>query len=412
MSRKIAPVAWAALITGCLYFLTAFVLRVSPSVMVNDLMRDFAVGASVLGNLSAFYFYAYASIQIPVGLMMDRIGPRRLMTGAAALCAVGCVVFAYSTDVTTAYLGRAMIGAGAAFGYVGTLTIAANAFPAQWFAMLGGILQMFGMAGAVGGQAPTGFLVTQLGWRYSMLVFGVAVGVIAILSWVFVRDQEHASRHSVSLRAGLKTVMGNPQTWLNAFVGLALTGPMLAFAGLWGVPYLQTAYDMSRTAAAGSMSVFFIGWGISAPLVGLASDRIGRRKPFLLVGCVGLAAIMMTILTVPGLTQSTLIILFLMGGMCGSSMVVTFANVKELNPRHTSGAALGLVNTAVVGSGALLQPLIGVLLDVAWNGQMQNDVPFYDASMYVQALLVLPVITFVGFVASLFLKESYCRQID
>lgn len=226
MSAKISAVTWAALITGCLYFLTAFVLRVSPSVMVNDLMRDFSVGASVLGNLSAFYFYTYASIQIPVGLMMDRIGPRRLMTGAAALCAIGCVVFAYSTNVTTAYLGRAMIGAGAAFGYVGTLTIAANGFPVQWFAMLGGILQMFGMAGAVGGQAPTGFLVALFGWRHSMLAFGVGIGVIALLCWLFVRDRTHESQQSISLGASLKTVMSNVQTWLNAFVGLALTGPM------------------------------------------------------------------------------------------------------------------------------------------------------------------------------------------
>ncbi len=410
MSVKISAFTWAALITGCLYFLVAFVLRVSPSVMVNDLMRDFSVGASVLGNLSAFYFYTYASIQIPIGLMMDRIGPRRLMTGAAAVYAMGCVVFAYSTDVTTAYIGRAMIGAGAAFGYVGTLTIAANGFPVQWFAMLGGVLQMFGMAGAVGGQAPTGFLVAQFGWRHSMLMFALATAVIAILSWVFVRDQKHDSRRGVSLRAGLKTVMGNPQTWLNAFVGLALTGPMLAFAGLWGVPYLQTAYDMTRTTAAGNMSVFFIGWGIAAPLVGLASDRIGRRKPFLLFGCIGLAAILLVILTLPGLTRFMLIFLFFVGGTFGASMVVTFANVKELNPRHTSGAALGLVNTAVVGSGALLQPLIGVLLDVAWNGQMQAGAPFYDVNMYTNALLVLPVITMAGFIASLFLRESYCRQ--
>ena len=105
-------------------------------------------------------------------------------------------------------------------------------------------------------------------------------------------------------------------------------------------------------------------------------------------------------------------VLFLIGGMFGASMVVTFANVKELNPSHTSGAALGLVNTAVVGSGALLQPLIGALLDVAWNGQMQDGVPWYDARMYVQALLILPAITFTGFIASFFLKESYCRQVD
>ncbi len=408
----VVAMSWAAFITGCLYFFVAFVLRVSPSVMVSDLMHDFSVGASVLGNLSAFYFYAYASIQIPVGLMMDRIGPRRLMCGAAMLCALGCIVFSFSTSVHTAYIGRAMIGVGAAFGYVGTLTIAAQWFPVQQFAMLGGVLQMFGMAGAVGGQAPTGFMVEAIGWRHSILVFGVVVAIIALLSWLFIRDRAQESRQRVSLRTGLKTVTANSQTWLNAFVGLALTGPMLAFAGLWGVPFLQTGYGMNRTVAAASVSVLFVGWGIAAPLVGLASDRIRRRKPFLIFGCAGLALILSIVLLVPGLTRVALVTLFFTGGVFGATMVVVFANVKELNPRYASGAALGLVNTAVVGSGALFQPLIGVLLDLAWDGQMQAGVPVYGVGMYVNALLVLPLVTFAGLVASLFLRETHCRQIE
>src|SRR5258705_10372261 len=103
--------AWAAVALGGLFFAYAFVLRVSPSVMVEELMRDFAVGAAVLGNLSAFYFYTYAGLQIPVGLLMDRIGPRRLTAAAALLCAVGSLLFAISDTVALASVGRALIGA-------------------------------------------------------------------------------------------------------------------------------------------------------------------------------------------------------------------------------------------------------------------------------------------------------------
>src|SRR3954464_5349888 len=116
--------ALAAWVVASLFFLYAFVHRVSPSVMVDELMRDFAVGAAVLGNLSAFYFYTYASLQIPVGVLMDRIGPRRLTAAAAAVCAIGSFVFAMSDGVATASFGRALIGVGAGFSFVGTLTVA------------------------------------------------------------------------------------------------------------------------------------------------------------------------------------------------------------------------------------------------------------------------------------------------
>src|SRR5256885_7523890 len=129
-------VAW---MVASLFFFYAFLQRVSPSVMVEELMRDFAVGAAVLGNLSAFYFYAYAGLQIPVGLLMDRIGPRRLTTAAAALCAVGSFVFAASDSVAVASLGRALIGAGAGFSFVAALTVATQWLPPQRLAPFRGV---------------------------------------------------------------------------------------------------------------------------------------------------------------------------------------------------------------------------------------------------------------------------------
>lgn len=390
----------------------AFVLRVSPSVMVTDLMRDLAVGASILGNLSAFYFYAYLSLQIPIGIMMDRIGPRRLLAAAAAVCAAGCILFALSESVLMAYTGRLLIGGGAAFGYVGTLAIASQWFPVRWFAMLGGWLQMFGMTGAIGGQAPTGLLVDRFGWRATILLLGTAMACIALLSWWLVRDRTSETHRAVPLVASLRQVAGNSQTWFNAWVGFALTGPMLAFAGLWGVPYLQAEYELSRAAAAGIMSLYFIGWGITAPLTGWASDRIGRRKPFLVAGCAVLSISFVIVLTSGPLPWLLLGACLILSGAAGATMVVTFANAKELNPRAASGAAIGIVNTAVVGSGAVLQPVIGVLLDSLWEGTLRDGVPLYTASMYTTALWVLPAVTISGLLVSLLVRESFCRQVD
>ena len=111
------------------YFFYAFVQRVAPGIMVDDLMRDFAVGGALLGNLSAFYFYAYASIQMAVGVLMDRIGPRRLMAAACLTAALGSLIFSLADSLALAYAGRLLIGFGSAFAWVGLLTFSATWFP-------------------------------------------------------------------------------------------------------------------------------------------------------------------------------------------------------------------------------------------------------------------------------------------
>ncbi|MFN4088902.1 MAG: MFS transporter, partial [Alphaproteobacteria bacterium] len=221
--------AWFAFGFAVAFFCFAFLQRVAPAVMVTDLMRDFAVGGAVLGNLSAFYFYAYAALQIPVGLLLDRFGPRRLMTGAALICAAGSLVFALAGNVHLAYAGRLLIGAGCAVSFVGALAVATTWFPARRFAMLTGMAQAGAMAGAVLGAAPLAALLQGTGWRSVMLGGAAVAAILSLALWLTVRDGPPARRATVGLGRGLAVVAGNPQTWLAAGFGFFITGPMLAF---------------------------------------------------------------------------------------------------------------------------------------------------------------------------------------
>src|SRR5262245_4607891 len=162
LALRLALFGWA---TGAVFFFYAWILRVAPSVMIDELMRDFAVGAAAVGNLSAFYFYGYAGMQIPVGLLIDRFGPRRLMTVAAAGCAAGCALFALAPALWGLSLGRFVIGATAAFSLVGAMAVAGQWFPPARFALLSGLAMMLGMAGGVFGQAPLRLLVERLDWQ-------------------------------------------------------------------------------------------------------------------------------------------------------------------------------------------------------------------------------------------------------
>lgn len=398
--------------TGALFFFYAWVLRVAPSVMIDEMMRDLSVGGAVIGNLSAVYFFGYAGMQVPVGLLIDRFGPRRLITTAALVCAGGCVIFAFSAGIAGVAAGRFLIGASAAFSLVGAMSIAGLWFPARRFALLSGLAMMLGMAGGVVGQAPLRLVVDALDWRGAVLALAGGGVLVAIAAWTTVRDRPRERGSSGRMLDGLGRVMRNRQTWLIAVAGLGTTGPLLGFAGLWGVPYFVATLGIDRTAAAAITSMVFIGWGIGAPLIGWASDRIGRRRSPFILGLVICTVAMSTIVAFPGLPIPALMALCFACGFGGSSQIAGFAAAREHNPVAFSGTALGLVNGIVTGAGALFQPLLGWLLDLNWQGRMVDGARVYDPSAYRIAFGAIIVGCVVGFFCTLALRETHCRPLD
>jgi MFS family permease len=400
---------WA---TGAVFFFYAWILRVAPSVMIEEMMRDLHVGGAVIGNLSALYFFGYAGMQIPVGVLIDRFGPRRLMTGAALICAAGCVLFAMSSGISGVAAGRFLIGASAAFSLVGAMAVAGLWFPAQRFALLSGLAMMLGMAGGVFGQAPLRLAVEVLDWRGAILALAGGGVLLAVLIWGAVRDRPHQSRSASQMLGGLGSVLRNKQTWLIAIAGLGTTGPLLGFAGLWGVPYFVATLSIDRAAAASITSMMFVGWGIGAPLVGWYSDRVRRRRSPFIFGLILCTVSMASILYLPGLGIPALMALCFACGFGGSTQITGFAAARENNPAGVSATAIGLVNGIVTGAGALFQPLLGWLLDLNWNGQMVAGARVYDAEAYRIALSVIIVGTVIGFFCTLALRETYCRPLE
>ena len=399
---------------GTLFFGYAFVQRVSPSVMTNELMRDFAVGGAALGSLSAFYFYAYASIQLPVGMLTDRYGPRKLMSFAAGLCAIASAGFALSDSVLTASIGRALVGGTVAFAFVGTLAIAGYWFKPGQYAMLAGLLQTVGMSGAIFGQAPLRQVVDSIGWRGTMGALGIIAILLSILLFLLVPHRTHEQRKegpSDGIIVGLKSVASNSQTWLCALIGFGMAAIMLGFGGLWGVPWLSNVYGYSTVEAAGIISMLFVGWAIFSPICGWASDRMSRRNIILIAGSiVALIALATLVFYTPDSTPLLMMLIFIMGAG-GSSMTVCFGSVKELNDANYNSTSLGLMNMCVVGSGAVMQPLIGWLLDLNWSGEMLAGARVYSASNYTLAFSSLLLTNLAALIAALFLRETHCRQI-
>ena len=402
-SRSLVMVGW---FFCALFFFYAFILRVAPAVMVDDLMKEFSVGAAILGYLSATYLYIYAALQIPLGLVVDKYGLRGVVAGGCALCGIGSIIFSLADSVYLAYLGRGLVGAGAAFSFVGALNMAARWFPSR-FAVLGGWAQMMGSAGGFVGQAPLSLAVAIFGWRSCNLSLGIAGLFLAILLLFSVRDpkEDQKPRDNFSIWVSLKNVCANTQTWLATVAAAGLTGALLAFGGLWGVPYLMKARAIDKPDAASFISIIFVGWAIGAPFFGWLSDRIGRRRILLLWGTFGAALTTGTTILVPTLSTTLVIVILFLQGFFSASMILGFALAKDNNPSESSGVALGLINTFVVGSGAILQPLVGVLLDYRWTGEMFDGIRVFNLMDFQVSMLILPFVCLISFASAFYIRE-------
>ncbi len=398
--------SWAAWFLASMFFFYAFATRVSPSVMVDALMRDFSLGAAILGNLSAIYFYAYGGMQIPIGLMLDRFGSARLLCGGALLAGVGCALFATADSVTLAYVGRLLIGGGCASSWIGALAVIAQNFPRRRFAALAGGTQAFGMLGATMGQVPVGLVVDAQGWRAALWSLAVFGAVLALLMLVTLRDRPASTGGSFGVRRGLRIALGNPQTWLCAVFGMAMVSPIVAFSGLWAVPYLMQVHGLDRTNAAGIASMMFLAWAVGAPVFGVISDRLGKRKIIMLVGAAGVT-ILLGMLPFMEHASIGLLIAWVLGvGFLASAYVAGIALVRDANPEEIGGTVMGLVNTAVIASGAILQPLIGYVLDRHWTGTVALGARIYSPQAYGWGLALLPIAVGIGALAALLSRDA------
>lgn len=415
-SKSFLP--WLVWGLGCLFYFYESLLQVSPGVMSNELMRDFAVTSQTLGVLSGIYFYSYAAMQLPGGVLMDYFGPHRLLTIATFVCAISTIAFGLTDHFLTACIARLMIGFGSAFAAVGTMKLAANWFPAQRFALLTGLMVTLGMLGAIGGEAPLALLVDNFGWRESMVIMGGIGIVIAFLLLLVAKDKPvtHTTTRPDSLEdeqliPSLFELIKNRQLWLVALYGGLMYMATPVFCGLWGVPFLMNKMLIAKTTAANLISLVFIGWAVASPLWGIYSNRIGLRKPPMYIGCVGALLCSSLFIYAPINSLFVMEILLFAFGIFSAGFLPAFSVAKELCNKNYVATGLSFMNMMNMVGIALAQPLIGFILDRMWDGQLNGTVRVYPLLAYHTALSILPIGMFIALITLPKLKETYCQSI-
>jgi sugar phosphate permease len=406
---------WVVFAVGAAGFCISFFHRVAPAAIAADLTSTFDMGGAALGALAATYFYVYAVMQLPTGVLADTLGPRRVLTAGGLVAGFGSIMFGSAESVAWAAAGRTLAGLGVSVAFISLLKLNANWFDERRFATASGAAQVIGISGAFLATAPLAWLVTLVSWRSVFVAVGVVSILLAGLTWTLVRDHpEQRARRAVPAAPatgspdvarwyqGLGEVMRNRATWPCFWVNFGISGSYMSFIGLWAVPFLTRVYDMSPVAATRHTSVMLIAFAVSVVVVGAWSDNIRRRRP-LLIGSAALYCGFWGAWIADAVPATMTYPVFALTGFIATGFTLSWACAKEVNRPRYAGMATGLANTGGFLAAGILQPLVGWVLD--------RTVDAYGAPDFRPALAVLVLFAVCGLIGALFIRETRCRNI-
>lgn len=412
--KKQLGFAWLIWGLAAAFYFSDYLARVAPGVMHRYLQLDFGMNEAGFGILTASFYVPYIIMQIPVGLTVDRISIRWILTIMSLVTAFGCCVFGLANGLPIASVGRMLIGFSAAFAFISALRLATSWFPPAMLGLLAGLTQALGMLGAAAGEAPVSFLVGAVGWRHSMLIIAFLFIVLAALLYQYIQDNPGSKKREIkyekrlSILESLRVILSHRQTWLNALYTGFLFAPTAVIGEAIGPAYLQYGRGLTAHSAAFATGLIFIGWGIGGPLSGWLSDKVGRRKPLMIISAIFGVVLTSLIVFCNNMDQTTVYILFFIFGLTNTGVAIAYAVSTEIHERNVVGTSIAFTNMASIFVGAVMQPLVGRLVDMV-SGARAYNVESLLLSDFQYGLRMLPVSSLIALLLAFTVKETYCN---
>lgn len=421
--KKFMTYRW--IVWGILAFayIIVFFHRLAPGVVREDLVNEFKISGTTFANLGSVYFYAYMIMQIPAGILADSLGARKTVSIGVLLAGIGSILFGLAPSITLAFIGRLLVGIGVSVVFVPILKIQSEWFKESEFGTMSGITSFVGNLGGVIAQTPLALLVAAITWRNSFIVMGIFSIVVSILCYILVRnnptDMNLPSIAEIegkkvnssiikkpNLMKGLISVLINPRTWPGFIIFAGFFGAFVSMTGAWGSSYIVDVYGVSKLSAANYTMAAVLGLAIGSIAIGKVSDKLEKRKlPMISFGTIYVICWGIIVFTNGGKPpiQILMPLLFILGFTC-STFVLGWACAKEVNQPEIAGISTSIVNIGGFFGAAILPPLLGKVFD-----KFSGTLPIIE--LYHKAFLYCFISVIIGFIFTLFIKETNCRNI-
>lgn len=373
------------------FFAYQFILRLWPSLTMQDMMQHFSVNATDYGLLASFYYYGYALTQIPIAIALDRYGSRFVLVSCALLCSLGMFITTYVDNWSMVLFGRFIIGIGSAGGFLTTSKVISQYFSPESYGRMVGFSFSIGLLGGVYGGKPMNLLLQEFGWKEVGGFLCVIAGCIGFLSYFLLRKKHSTESFQFSDIGG---VIKSPHLITLAIVNLLLVGSLEGFADVWGVNYLVSVYSIDKSTAAEIVSFILIGMLFGGPILTFISKYLNEYRTICLAG-ICMALFILYLLHIPGSFHSLSLkaIFFCIGIMCCYQVLVFTVGSKVSSPT-TLSITIAFLNCVNMLGGAFFHSSIGIFMDLFSSQKIINGM--YEASAYQSALLVIPACALLG----------------
>lgn len=405
------------------FYCYQYLLRVTPGVIALELRQNFHLTAEEFSTLGSYYLYAYSLLQIPIGFIVDRVGVKRSVLVSLLLCILGSFWITQTHSLFAIQLSRALVGLGSACAFMCSLKWVADHFEPGKRGFLMGATLAFGTLGALGAGHPLVYAVENIGWQSAILLTAILGGFIFVLIAFFLKDRTthpsstaskspHSSSssnysHVHNVAATLKKILSTKSILIYAFLAVGVYTPLAVLADLWGVTFLMVKFEMTRADAASTTMIMYFGLAVGSIALPPLAERYHAFTRTIQLCSFGLLCAFVILLFIPNLSMAFLKVLFLIIGLlCGAEMIC-FSGALVGSHATTSGLTIGVVNTMNMLGGALLQQLIGYILDSQWRGALdETGVRLYSDRDYTWALIILPIVLVACVILSMTLKRD------
>ncbi len=396
--------------------------RLCPAVVALDLMKDLNVDGRIVGLLASAYFYPYAFMQIPSGLLSDSWGPRKTITCFFILAGLASLALGFAQSVGAAIAARVLVGIGVSMYFVPIMKILTHWFTVSEFSFMTGLLIASGGVGALSAAAPLAYLSSAVGWRGSFIFMGGITLLTTVAIWAMVRntpeelgypavgrgessERKEQSSDTLPLWEAIQFVVTSLCFWPIAFWYFFTLGIFYSFGGLWGGPFLMEIYRLSKPEAGSVLSMLAVAIIIGSPIFSYLSDRVFHsRKKILILSSFFVLLLSLAITFFTDRFSVPLLYLWCFAlGLFGCGVtVVGFSIAKESFPLRITGTAMGLVNVFPFLGAAISQPLVGFILDCHEMGTTG-----YSVEAYRHAFLLYIVLSLLALLSACFMVDTF-----
>ncbi len=375
-------------------------------------MTTYNFDAATLGSIMSFYYMGYVVMQVPAGIILDRIGVRLPVVASILMCSLGVLLFAIASNSLILSIARLLMGVGSAFAFLSNVKVASLWFDPKKMPLFVGLTLAAGTLGAKVAGSPLVYLLDALGWQSALELLAVAGAALAVFSWLVVKDvrvsdlqepKESFAEEFKHIVSSFAAILKEPLSWVIGLYGLSMYLPLSGFADLWGAAYIEDVYGVSRAVAADMSWLIYFGIGISAPLWSLVHAYFKSYRKSLALASFIAATTFASALYLPLPNLWVLGILLFICGLGLGGQFLAFSAVSELNCTSRTAMSSGIHNMMCMLSGVISQPLIGYFMDQGAHATMEEDV-VYSPQSYTYGLSVVVIGLCIALIASYLMK--------